>query len=283
VGDDGGVWLVDYPAVRGFVGPRAQRFDAKGGARVEVALDPLGVLMSGTPNGDLYWDIAAGQSAYERVKRMDKTGRVRTTYAVPAGVNLTGVVVSPDGGVFGQTAQWDISTEQNLQLLRPRLTYLGDQAKANPGKPRELVGYRFVPTGELVATEIAASPGAPDLPRKAVQYFVNRSETGRGYTLDPRMDWVGGDADGNVYAEISRSLAYETVQQDMVGQLKDRARQVAVFDRDGRSRATVSLPWQEIAIGCRTGIYVDAAGRIYLPGGDGRGFVVYVAEPVGGS
>lgn len=282
VGDDGGVWLVDYPGARGFTGPRAQRFDTRGRVRVEVALDPLGVLMSGTPNGDLYWVIAAGQTADERVKRMDKTGRVRTTYGVPTGVNLTGAVVSPDGGVFGRTAQWDILTEKNLQLLRPRLTYLGDQSKADPGKPGEFAGYLFVPTGELVATEILASPEAPEMPRKAVQYFVNRSDIGRGYTLDPRMDWVGGDADGNVYAEVSRSLAYETVQQDMVGRLQDRTRRIAVFDRDGRPLATVSLPWQEIAIGCATGVHVDAEGRIYLPGGDGRGFVVYVAEPEGG-
>lgn len=285
VGRDGGVWVVDYPSK--FGGPRAQRFDAHGRSVLERALEPRAAVMTGSPRGDLFYVLARGvASKAERVVRLDRRGRRGLTYEVPAGLNLTAAIASPDGAVFGRTEVWRRDLDAGDYVLQPRLTLLGNLRERRVGPVGQLAGFAFVSGGELVGLESRVRPGGTgELYGRVAQYFTGPDEPSRAYRLASELSWVGGDAKRRVYAEVVPLQRRLTVEQRLVGQAVRRTRQVIVFDPDGQPRSIVNLPWDPLvgsvasAGWVRGPIQVDDTGRIYIAGAEPGAFILWVAEP----
>lgn len=282
VGDDGAVWVVDYPARFGQA--RAQRVRPPATVLVERKLDAASTGFSGTPAGDLLWVVARGVSAEaESVRRLDARGRPGITYRAPPQANLTGVAVSPDGAVFGRTEVWQPDPDRRISVLESRLTYLGNLTRAQQGRLGALAGHTFVGLGELVSLEARAPFETDAVNERFVRYHEEREKVSRSYTLDPGVAWVGGDDAGKVYAELSRAEDRLTVQQWRVGDVGDRTRRVAVYDEAGRARGIIVFPWNPIVSAMSSPIQVDRSGRVFIAGADEDGFVLWVAEREGES
>jgi hypothetical protein len=207
-----------------------------------------------------------------------------TAYPAPAGAGLTGIALSPDGGVFGRSGSWLVDRERGTVVLQPQLTYLGAAAPARPEEISKLIGYEFAWTGELVATQWMdpADITSGQLTQRFVQYYAERTRITRSFSLPTGFDWVGTDASGNTYiAEVRPRERLGTDERLVVGQVRYGTVQVAVFDKAGTQIGMLDLPWDRIAGDVYRPIQVDAAGRVFISGGDARGFTVYVASPLG--
>lgn len=277
VGDDGAVWIVDYPARFGQA--RAQRVRPPAKVLAERTLDAASTGFGGTPAGDLFWVVARGVgSEAESVRRLDARGVPGITYEAPPQANLTGVAISADGAVFGRTEVWEPDPDRGISVLESRLTYLGNMARAAQGRLGALPGHTFVGTGELVSLEARAPFETDAVSERFVRYYQERNKLSRSYRLDPSVTWIGGDDARNVYVELARAPDRLTVQQNRVGDVGDRTRRVAVYDEAGEARGVIVLPWDPIVTPVSAPIQAGRRGRVYIAGADEDGFVIWAAE-----